>query len=313
MMKTETQIDIIKESLAPHSSTLNLVGMENVELPIILQDENGSITKVPAKCKLFISLDDPHAKGIHMSRLYLQAKEILESKVLNYQSLEELCKIFVNSHLDLSFSAKVEISFELMLKRKALSSSNEGWRFYPITISTYFDRSKNNFESIKSFLRLELTYSSTCPCSSALAKESNIENFKKEFNQESNLSYDKVLNWLKSSRQATPHAQRSQAQIQIEFSSLPEKNIFKQLIDKLENTLGTPVQAAVKREDEKSFAILSSENPMFSEDACRKLKAELENENNIKDYRIKVEHFESLHPHNAVSVSIKGIPGGFKA
>jgi GTP cyclohydrolase I len=33
----------------------------------------------------------------------------------------------------------------------------------------------------------------------------------------------------------------------------------------------------------------------------------------VFDFRIEVEHQESLHSHDAVSIIVKGIPGGFYA
>jgi GTP cyclohydrolase I len=73
------------------------------------------------------------------------------------------------------------------------------------------------------------------------------------------------------------------------------------------------VQAAVKREDEQEFARLNGANLMFCEDAGRKLKAALEADERLRDYRVEAVHVESLHPHNAVSIVVKGIPGGFTA
>ncbi|MBL7671288.1 MAG: GTP cyclohydrolase I FolE2 [Bdellovibrionaceae bacterium] len=73
------------------------------------------------------------------------------------------------------------------------------------------------------------------------------------------------------------------------------------LIDLIENVLQTPVQAAVKREDEQEFARLNGQNLMFCEDAARRVRECLEKSSFILDYFGKFQHFESLHPHNAVS------------
>ena len=86
-----------------------------------------------------------------------------------------------------------------------------------------------------------------------------------------------------------------------------------QLIDLVEGALKTPVQAAVKREDEQEFARLNGANLMFCEDAGRKLKAALSKDKRYSDFRLEAVHVESLHPHNAVSIVVKGVPGGFRA
>ncbi len=48
-------------------------------------------------------------------------------------------------------------------------------------------------------------------------------------------------------------------------------------------------------------------------DAVRLLYQKLTSEPRIKDFKIVASHNESLHSHNAVSVIVKGIEGGFTA
>jgi GTP cyclohydrolase I len=77
------------------------------------------------------------------------------------------------------------------------------------------------------------------------------------------------------------------------------------MIDGLEKAISTPVQAAVKREDEQEFARLNGRNFMFSEDAARRLKFFCESLEYLSDFSIKVQHLESLHAHNAVAFARK--------
>jgi len=84
-----------------------------------------------------------------------------------------------------------------------------------------------------------------------------------------------------------------------------------ELIDAVEDALQTPVQAAVKREDEQTFAHLNGQNLMFCEDAGRRVRAALEARGDVADYWVRATHEESLHPHDAVSVTTRGVPGGF--
>ena len=74
------------------------------------------------------------------------------------------------------------------------------------------------------------------------------------------------------------------------------------MIDAIEHALGTPVQSAVKREDEQAFARLNGANLMFCEDASRRIAATLEASEDVEAFRVRVQHEESLHPHDAVSV-----------
>jgi GTP cyclohydrolase I len=65
------------------------------------------------------------------------------------------------------------------------------------------------------------------------------------------------------------------------------------------------VQTAVKREDEQAFAQANAANLMFCEDAARRVAAVLAAEEAILAWSIRVAHFESLHPHDAVA-SVSG-------
>mgnify|MGYP000104925083 CR=1 FL=1 len=112
---------------------------------------------------------------------------------------------------------------------------------------------------------------------------------------------------------ATPHAQRSAAEIRVRLTPTFEMFPIVELIDEIENALKTPVQATVKREDEKAFALLNGSNLMFCEDAGRRIQTALNADERILDFWVRCTHYESLHPHNAVSVVTKGVDGGYVA
>ena len=84
-----------------------------------------------------------------------------------------------------------------------------------------------------------------------------------------------------------------------------------QLIDHVEGALKTPVQSAVKREDEQEFARLNGKNLMFVEDAGRRLKTTLSDDDRWEDFWVRIEHHESLHAHDAVGVFTKGKEQGY--
>src|SRR3546814_1070248 len=82
------------------------------------------------------------------------------------------------------------------------------------------------------------------------------------------LSTGVVHDWLASERglAATPHAQRSSADVRVQLKPSFGQLSIESLIDAIEAALGTPVQTEVKREDEQAFARINAENPMFCED-----------------------------------------------
>lgn len=300
--------DISKVQKTAHVGSLSQVGMGQIEMPILFELNGRGQILLPASIDAFVSLDDPEAKGIHMSRLYLEVKKQLQNQPLNATTLQGLLESFLNSHEDLSESAYIVVRFQLPLERKALLSGEMGFRQYPVTLRAHLRDGRFDFT-----IGAEILYSSTCPCSAALARQLVMQEFSDQFKSEKEISKNSVLNWLmkEDSIVAIPHAQRSLARVHVKLQPGTSDFDLMTLIDMAESAVGTPVQAAVKRVDEQEFARLNASNLMFCEDAARKLRGVFENSRSIADYSIYVEHQESLHPHNAVAREVKGVPDGF--
>jgi GTP cyclohydrolase I len=301
--------DIAMDAGALMGSKIDKVGMSGIEMPVRIDGEGQSFL-LPALADAYVSLDDPQTKGIHMSRLYLHLQRTFAEAPLSFRAMDSALRAFIASHEGLSSKAYLKISFDFMTKRPSLLSDNEGWRTYPISLSASFDAASGKTQVQTS---LTVTYSSTCPCSAALARQLISEKFLSDFPAK-NPSREEVSEWLlrEDAVLATPHSQRSYAKVDLSFGDRLEAPQFSQLIDLVEAALQTAVQAAVKREDEQEFALLNGRNLMFCEDAARKIKARLDQEKSIQDYRIEAKHVESLHPHNAVSIIVKDLAGIFK-
>jgi GTP cyclohydrolase I len=162
-------------------------------------------------------------------------------------------------------------------------------------------------------LSVEVQYSSTCPCSAALARQLIQEQFKKDFGAAGEVSISDVNDWLGTEEGilATPHSQRSTAKILVRLDTSQDDLPITQLINHVEDALKTPVQSAVKREDEQEFARLNGKNLMFIEDAGRRLKTTLSDDERWRDFWVRIEHHESLHAHDAVGVFTKGEEDGY--
>ena len=201
------------------------------------------------------------------------------------------------SHEGLSDGGRLQMTFELPVLRKALVSQEQGWRNYPVTYRVESHQGRSLFT-----LTTKVLYSSTCPCSAGLSRQAIQEKFARDF-KEPVVSLAQVINWLGGAEAsaATPHAQRSEAMVEFIFDPHGATPSTIGLIDEVETALGTPVQAAVKREDELEFAKRNARNLMFCEDAARKLKAALLKREDVTDFNIEVRHFESLHAHDVVA------------
>lgn len=302
--------DVASGAPQSHAGTLDRVGMAGVEIPVRLREPGGQLMLVPAKAGVYVSLDDPAARGIHMSRLYLSLQAILGEEELGLPAMRRLLQAFVGSHAGISRSSALRLDFELPLRRASLVSANTAWRSYPVSLS-------GDLVDGRCRVRFGVTvaYSSTCPCSAALARQLIQEQFRKDFAGRASVAQADVVQWLgrETSIVATPHSQRSYARLEAEVADGDDAPGFAELIDLLEGALRTPVQAAVKREDEQEFARLNGQNLMFCEDAGRRLKHALDADPRLVDWRVEAAHVESLHPHDAVAIVTKGVPGGMRA
>lgn len=303
-----TMPDIANHTTAQTEGKLDWVGMSNIEIPVMVASKGEAERMVSAHVDAFVNLKEPQAKGIHMSRLYLLLDELSRENVLNYQSLVTLLDGFISSHQDLSDNAKLQFRFEYHLRRKSLISGKQGWKAYPVTLTGRLNQGKLDIE-----LAIDVRYSSTCPCSAALARQLIQKAFKDKFTEQSELSLEDVHEWLGTTDGvvATPHSQRSVAEVKVKLGAGLNEFPITDLVNTIEDSLQTPVQAAVKREDEQEFARLNGQNLMFCEDAARRLQHSMNLASEYDDFWLRINHLESLHAHDAVSVTTKGIPGGY--
>ena len=270
---------------------LKKVGMENIACQVRLPSG-----LVPASAGAFVSLAAKEKRGIHMSRLFELVMGLHDQPLSRKWVCETLGRM-LESHHDISDRAYLEIKFDLLLQRKALLSEKQGWHSYPIRLLA-----ERSDQSEDWTIEIKVLYSSTCPCSASLSRQAIQDQFAKDFS-ERRVTVDDVYSWLgkEASIAAVPHAQRSEAIGRFTVDGNGPCPEFVDLINDMEAALGTPVQSAVKREDEQEFARRNAQNLMFCEDAARRLKSKFVDNSQIKDFFFEVRHFESLHPHDVVA------------
>jgi GTP cyclohydrolase I len=282
--------------------------MSNIECPVIVKSAGLDTRLTPARADAFVSLDQPQ-KGIHMSRLFISLTEHFESEPISPFLLSKIASSFLKSHEDISLSAYVRVNLEFWSKRPSLLSDNKGWRSYPLSLWI-----AATGEQFKCGLSLTIRYSSTCPCSAALARQLIQNRFAEQFRPGQDLTREQILEWLgkEESMAGTPHGQRSEGRVTAILSELPNSlDFIEEIIDRLENAVQTPVQSVVKREDEQEFARLNATNLMFAEDAVRRLSQAIEGIPLFSGTLSEVAHLESLHPHDAVAKVATGEMAAF--
>lgn len=286
--------DIASHSSSVISSQIDWVGMDEITVPFEFMG-----VSVLAKARVHVNVLDPSAKGIHMSRLFLAVGEKLLKQKITFSVLQATMSELVESQEGLSDQARLVLRWQQPIQRKALISENKGWKTYPMMIQLVQKQS-----SLQMIMGFSAYYASTCPCSAALARQLVQNEFQEQFSKE-RLNFDEIYNWLGQNQIAAPHSQRSRADVKLLFKSGKEVTDAIKYINAIEGALKTPVQTAVKREDEQEFARLNGENLMFVEDALRRMQDSLQKFGELENFKVKAHHFESLHQHNAVGVITK--------
>ena len=227
---------------------------------------------------------------------------------MSVPSLIDFISHLLDSHDDISTQVCLNFDFDFLIKRDALKSDNSGWKSYSSTLKATLKDGSVQLE-----LGTRVPYSSTCPCSAALSRQLLQQAFSQDFAEKDQFSMEDVEKWLLSEKGsfATPHSQRSQATAWVKLDNNSDALPLTDLIDLIEGSLKTPVQTAVKRADEQEFARLNGHNLMFCEDAARRGKQALNSQEQYSDFWLKVEHYESLHAHDAVAIASKGLSGGY--
>jgi GTP cyclohydrolase I len=273
---------------------LEWVGMQGIALPLWLE-EGGQAQQVHAWADVQVDLPDPTVKGIHMSRLYLLLDAFAAAQPLDAGALAAVLRRMVASHADCgSTQARIALAFPLLRRRPALLTAGlAGWKSYPVRL-----RATLSPQGFSLSLTVEVGYSSTCPCSAALARQLLAEAFAAQFGA-GRIDGAAARDWLlEHASLATPHSQRSTAAVSVPLTQQAELDLFP-LIERVEAALATPLQTAVKRADEQAFARLNGANLMDVEDAARRVQAALAP--HYAQASVTVRHMESLHPHDAVA------------
>ena len=250
------------------------VGVSNFKLPIRYKLRDGDELIIETAVTGSVSLD-ANKKGINMSRIMRSFYKHADSQ-FNFDIIEAALDDY-KFDLD-SSGARIQMRFSFPMKKKSLRSNLEGFQYYNVVLELV-----DNGGVRSKIIHLDYVYSSTCPCSLELSEHARAER----------------------GQLATPHSQRSIARISVLINH-SQSLWIEDIVELCREAVPTETQVMVKREDEQAFAELNAANPIFVEDAARLFCAQLELCNSITDFRVVVNHQESLHSHDAVSVLTSG-------
>ena len=246
-MVTNTMPDVTSDISSDTPSTLKWVGMEKIAIPMTMTLDEGKRLQVAAKANVFVSLDSPESKGIHMSRVHLAINQLANIDC-NKDNLNQLLDDMISSQGSISRHARIELSFDLILSKPALLSDESGFQSYPVVI-----KAEKKDQGFNCGFELTIAYSSTCPCSASLARQLYANALDSAF-PDSTINKDDLLTWAQSQAGsvATPHSQRSYAYVHFSMGGADWPDLVS-MIFKLEKVIGTPVFG--NRKEEKNSYI----------------------------------------------------------
>jgi GTP cyclohydrolase IB len=288
-IKDPTGLNDFQKLPNQHGTAIPKVGIERFRVPLtFLHSDDKTVTKMTHDgiASMYCYLEGDKT-GVNMSRFVAILQEEVSKNVIDkkfFKSILNRYRLELRDydHEDPIKQTSIKLNFNYPLKQKSLKSDNWGWQYY----QTELQGSCDKFGNILMNLTIQFEYSSTCPCSLSMAKQ-----YEEDF---------KAGRTNAGSGIASAHSQRSLCICKVTYD-LNSEVCITELINLLRTALPTETQPMVKRLDEQAFAILNAENPMFVEHASRRLSHVLNLEKKILDWEASVEHFESLHSHNAVA------------
>lgn len=272
---------------------IDFVGIRGFHMPLKIRHKHGGTQEVKASIVGQVSLE-AEKRGINMSRILRTAYKSKDD-VFDCGYLEKVLRDY-KKDLD-SFDAHILMNFQYRIWQDALRSTKidefvdqitgqkvteeipeGGWQYYNVT----FDVNLDHNGEFKKVMWIDFIYSSACPCSTMLSEHAAVQR----------------------GIFGIPHSQRSIARIGIESID----NIWiEDIIDMCRKSLTTETLVFCKRPDEQAFAEKNGAQTKFVEDAIRYLKHEFDQTPEILDYKIICLHAESLHSHDAIAVTTKGL------
>ena len=273
-----TELPDIQDSKPAIQIPIREVGVENVEVPFILQRLDNEDVQLMANVSMRTNLD-AFTKGISMSRLIRTLRKYLDKplkQILIKEILMDLMKQVGSQESYMRFD------FKLPLNRKSVLSDYE----FPVYHKCRFEGRMvgTNFRFFQGAI---VQYASYCPCSAELSGHLEEQGSK-----------------------GFPHAQRSFAEILVEGEPGSQSIWLENIIECVERGIKTLPYPIIKRVDEQAIAKIAAENPIFVEDAIRQISVELEKLPSY-DWIVKCSHEESIHTSEAIAVNWKGITNGF--
>lgn len=313
---TDKLPDMQKTTEGFYQKGIEKVGVRGISVYLPIRMKDGSTQNVIALIESFCSLD-ANTKGINMSRINRTINETLaeNSTGSGFTDLEEFVKKLQKAHNspDIYITAR----FKLLIHDK--SPMSDLYSQEPLNIVI---RSQYKDNEYKTYLTVQSTEMSLCPCSKTMSLLTN--NITEEESNELQTLSPQLLEKIKRSGYGA-HNQKSKITVTVEINRENLSNILwiEDIRDIIQKSSSCPSYSILKRNDEKYVTEVSymggyidddknfikvdgNYGPKFVEDIIRDLASYLDKQldNTIKDYALMCDNQESIHSDTITAASI---------
>jgi len=264
----KNQLPDIQNGKDQRGVKIDWCGIEKYRVPIQTLTIDGDMQTTISSIDMMVDLES-ELKGVNMSRFVRVIEDTAEKNLVTGDMMEEMLKT-CRDKLEAK-NSYIVASFPYCVKKEAPVSKKVSHSTYDCNICGVLEEGQMRF-----YLEVNVPYTSLCPCSAEIS-------------------------------QYSAHNQRSNATIRVRMKDYGEYIYIEEIVDIVESVASCPIWNSLKRPDEKYVTEKAYENPRFVEDMIREIALKLDEDERIEGYKIKVEHFESIHQHNAVARITKNI------
>jgi len=242
---------------------IDWVGVEGYKIPFSVQTKDGKVQSTVGSVTIMTGLSEK-IKGANMSRYSSVIETALEKGLLSTELLSDML-VACRDQLE-SESSYIIISFDYFIKKKAPHTGKVSHFVVPCNFCGVLENGVSRL-----YLECDISYTSLCPCSREMSEVS-------------------------------AHNQRSNAIVRVKLKERYTDTFWiEDLVEIVERCGSCAIYNLLKRPDEKYVTDAMYEKAAFVEDVVRDIALNLDRENLVDGYRIKVIHHESIHQHCAVA------------
>ena len=297
------QHDVQEQEEGFHKIPLAAAGVRNLIAPMKIKRKDGSVyetnTKVSAYCKL-----DANKKGVNMSRNSRTIFEHLPCTEFELHKLDDLVIELAKAHNETDVTLKFRFTY--LFADPSPITKIDGFEPVEVKVTVRYIDGK-----VRTYFDIIDVESSCCPCSKNMSMLVN--NISDEQHEVLKTLPPELYAKVKEAGFGA-HNQRSNINVVLELNTLNEDVLWiEDIVEMVQKGVSAPIHNILKRPDEKFvtemqymggyfdddfvFQKVEGAGPKFSEDICRDVAYQLQQEldNRILDYSVVVDNDESIH------------------